>query len=181
MSSPYNPDSGTPNRYAPTAWNANPYSDLQCPSGQLCLVRKLQPMDLVAGNLLSSSDLLAETVAAKIAEANAGPQDHKKPKDEQSKADAQKIVDAITNAVSQPEQLDSMVDTVVCKAVVEPRIEMVPKDFNDRVPGTIYCDAVTFADKMFIFNWAMGGLDNLKGFRGQARGDVPALESGEGV
>lgn len=175
------PDPGTPNRYAPTAWGANPYTELRTPTGQLCLVRKLQPMDLIGGNLLGQSDLLAETVAEKIAAASAGPQDHKKPKAEQHALDIAQLAATLSEALSKPENIDSMIDTVVCRTVVEPRIEMPPKDWGDRVTGTIYADSVSFADKMCIFNWAMEGLDQLKEFRGKTNGDVPALESGEGV
>lgn len=170
-----------PSRYAATTWGGSPYTELEVPSGQLCLVRKLQPIDLAAGNLLGASDLLGSVVQQKIAEAKAGPQDHKKPAAEQQAADEAKILEAIGTALSSPEGLDSMVDTIVVKAVVEPRIEMAPKDFTDREEGVVYVDTISFTDKMFVFDWVMKGIDQLKQFRKSAPEDVAAVDSVEGV
>lgn len=169
------------NRYAPTSWGGSAYTELTMPSGQLCLVRKLQPIDLAAGNLLGGTDLIAGIVEQKVREAQAGPQDHKKSKEVQAKEDLDKVLDTIKTALSKPESLDSMIDAVTVKAVVEPRIEIPPKDYADRVPGVVYSDTVDFSDKMYIFNWVMRGVDAAKAFRGQSTADVASLEAGEGV
>lgn len=168
-------------RYAATSWGGSPYDELTMPSGQLCLVRKLQPIDLAAGNLLGASDLLASTVQEKIRQAQAGPQDHKKPAAQQQAEDEARILKTLGDALSKPEGLDSMIDSITVKAVVEPRVEMAPKDFADRQHGVVYVDTITFADKMHIFNWVMRGIDEMKPFRGSPTADVAALEPGQGV
>lgn len=179
MQTPYDPPAT--GRYAPTTWGGSPYTEITVPSGQLCLVRKLQPMDLVSGDLLGVSDLLTDTVQAKIDEAKTGPRDHKKPAAEQEKADRDKIADALGKVVSSPENFDSMIDAVMIKAVVEPSIEIPPRDFSERIDGTVYVDTISFGDKMHIFNWVMGGMDQLKSFREPTSSDVATLESVEDV
>lgn len=173
----------TPNasRYAVTSWGGNPYTELTVPSGQLCLVRKLQPMDLAAGDLLGKTDLLSDLVQERITSAKAGPQDHKKPKAEQKLEDEKKIVDVLSKALSSSDGLDSMIDSIVVKAVVEPRVEFPPKDFADRREDGVYVDAIAFNDKMYIFDWVMKGIDDLKSFREPATESVEAVEPVKGV
>lgn len=166
-------------RYAPTSWGGSPYTDLECPSGQLCLVRKLQPTDLAMGNLLGSTDLLGGLVQETVDKAK-GPQDHKQKK-EDIKKEVQARMAAQLQALTDPSKLDSMIDSVVVKAVVEPRLELPPSDFSDRDPGKVYVDTVSFGDKMHIFNWVMSGVDSLKPFRDAPTGDVASLESREDV
>lgn len=168
-------------KYAPTTWGGTAYTELETPSGQLCLVRKLQPMDLVAGEVLGQTNFLAEIVQAEITRAKAGPQDHRKPAQDQKSDDTNKLVEALEKAVSTPDGLDSMIDAVVVKTVVEPSIEIPPKDYTDRKEGVVYVDTINFGDKMFIFNWAMSGLDKLKRFRSEPTGDVEDLEPGKDV
>lgn len=177
----HTPSARGANPYAPTSWGGSPYTELKVPSGQLCLVRKLQPIDLTAGNLLGTTDLLSDVVQERIREAKAGPQDHKKPRAEQDVEDEAKILNALSKALSSPEGLDSMVDTVVVRAVVEPRIEMPPRDYADRQEGIVYADTVTFSDKMYIFNWVMKGIDEVKAFRDPAPSDVAGVESSQGL
>lgn len=179
MSTPYDPPAT--GKYTPTSWGGSPYTEMTMPSGQLCLVRKLQPIDLIAGDLLGGTDVLSQVVSQKVQEAKAGPQDHKKPKGEQEAAEAAKMADALEKVMSNPDNVESLIDNVLVKAVVEPRVELPPRDFVDRKNGVVYSDTVTFSDKMAIFSWVMGGLDNLKQFRGESAEDVADLEAGEGV
>lgn len=167
-------------RYAPPAWGGSPFTELEVPSGGKCLVRKLQPMDLASGNFLGASDLLAQTVSDQIENAKR-PKDHLKPKAEQKKEDDERVLTALSTALSKPEALDSMVDKVVCQAVVEPRIEMPPAEVSERENNVVYVDTVPFSDKMVIFNWVMRGIDGVKAFRGEPADDVEAVETGEGV
>lgn len=165
----------TTGRYAPTAWGKS-FEELTCPSGQLCLVRKLQPADLTSG-ILGGTDILAEMVNQEIQEAQRGPQDHKKSQ----KQTEQEILQKVGEALKDKDGLDSMVDSVVCKAVVEPHIEPVPKEFTDRKIGVVYVDSISFTDKMHVFNFAMQGLDKVKSFRGEPAADVEAVEDRHGV
>lgn len=171
----------TENRYAATTWGGSPYTELDVPSGQRCLARKLQPIDLVAGNLLGGTDLLAQVVQENITAAKAGPQDHLAKKTVRQELEAEKIAAILGQTLGTPEGLDSMIDSVVLKAVVEPRIEAAPQDFADRVDDVVYIDTIQFSDKMFIFNWVMSGLDRVKSFRQQSDAAVETVELGEGL
>lgn len=168
-------------KYMPAAWGGNPYTELKVPTGGVCLVRKLQPIDLAGGDALGATDLLADIVQERIQKAKGTPQDHRKPEAEQRRENEAKILDKISGAISSPENLDSLVDTVVIKAVVEPQILRAPADMVDRVDGAVYVDTVPFADKMAIFDWVMKGLDGLKGFRKPTDRDVAGVEASDGV
>jgi hypothetical protein len=89
-----------------------------------------------------------------------------------------------------------MFDRVLVYAVVEPNIEMPPpcrqcekyantdqhrkKDHPDhhqyregeRDSAKLYADQVDMQDKMFIFQWSVGGTSNISAFRQQLEGNV---------
>lgn len=164
-------------RYRPDAWGGSPYKELMVPSGGMCLVRKLQPMDLIGGDALEASNLLTDAISRRLAEAKAGPQDHKKPKAQQEEEEREKIAAALGKAFDRPENVDGLIDTIVLKAVVEPELVRPPKEISDRVAGVIYLDTVPFPDKMAIFNWVMKGMDDLKTFRQQTDEPMVAVET----
>jgi hypothetical protein len=142
----------------------------------------LQPADLAGGDVLGATDLLGSIVQERIEGAKRRrPQDHKKPEAEQRKEDEQKALERISEALSTPGGIDNMVDQVVIRSVIEPRLEKAPLEFSERVEGIIYIDTVPFQDKMAIFNWAMKGIDDLKGFRQSSAADVEGVEPREDV
>lgn len=169
-------------RYAATSWGGSPFTELTMPSGQLCLVRKLQPMDLANGQLLGSSDILAEIVNGQIEGAKSvGPRDHLKSKAVREEEVRTRVIESLSETVKSTGGMESMIDNVVIKAVVEPQIHPAPEEYSDRHEGVVYVDTVSFSDKMKIFNWVMGGLDQAKSFRGETADDVAALEDGGSV
>ena len=74
-----------------------------------------------------------------------------------------------------PEMIDEMMtlmDEVTVYCVVEPAVELVPVDdegnalhYSLRDPDTLYVDEVDFQDKVFIFQYAVGGTADLTKFR----------------
>lgn len=52
---------------------------------------------------------------------------------------------------------------------------------GDREPGTLYADQVKMDDKMFVFNWVLGGTRDLSKFREQLSGTVESLQDSKPV
>jgi len=79
------------------------------------------------------------------------------------------------NIQDDPEMLNEMMelmDAVTVYCVVEPAVEAMPVDdegepipFSQRDPDTLYVDEVDFTDKIFIFQYAVGGSADLAKFR----------------
>jgi hypothetical protein len=50
-----------------------------------------------------------------------------------------------------------------------------------REPGVLYVDMVAMEDKLFIFQWALGGTSDLEQFRKELGANVDALADGQGI
>lgn len=166
-----NPAAGPEARYSPTSWGSDNtgLTDLECPSGQLALVRRPGVDGLLRAGVLHNVDVLTQMVKSK----HIDPKDPKAPPTEISKEDVSKILE-------DPVHLENVlhtVDRVVCHVVVQPSVHMAPNDVTSRVPGTVYTDMIDLEDKVFILNWALGGSRDLERFRRESQesvGDVDA-------
>lgn len=56
---------------------------------------------------------------------------------------------------------------------------MIPEE--ERRPGAIYTDMIGLEDKMFLFNFAMSGVQNAESFRAESASAVGDVADGEGV
>lgn len=66
------------------------------------------------------------------------------------------------------DQLQDMLalfDAVVVHCVVQPEVQPVPADGEERADDVLYVDEVDFDDKQFIFQWVVGGTRDLEKFR----------------
>jgi hypothetical protein len=72
-----------------------------------------------------------------------------------------------------------VVDSVVIETLLEPKVHDLPE--GERDDDLLYVDEVDPEDKMFIFQWAVGGTSNLEQFRKEARADLDALAEGTGA
>lgn len=160
-------------KYAPNSWLAGGIGgteDLEVPSGQLCLVRRPGLQGLMKAGVLADIDSLTALVDKK----------HVKPA--KGKQKPQEL--DIASLMSDPTALDNVlhtVDKVVCHCVVKPEVEMTPNDVTRRKSGVVYADMIDIMDKMFIFNFVVGGTRDLESFRGEFDELVGGLEAGEGV
>lgn len=158
-------------KYAPDAWlsgGIGGMEDLTVPSGQLCLVRRPGLEGLMKSGVLQNVDSLTQIV------------NQKHIKRVEGKADE---IDAMS-LMQDEEALDSVtyvIDKVICHCVVKPEIHMTPNDVTRRQPGVVYADMVDLVDKMFIFNYVVGGTRDLERFRGELDESVASLDAGEGV
>lgn len=75
------------------------------------------------------------------------------------------------------QQIMDLVDAVTVACCLDPVVVPVPHDLNgevlgfnhpDRDENTLYVDEVDFNDKLFIFNFAVGGTADLEKFRSES-------------
>jgi hypothetical protein len=87
--------------------------------------------------------------------------------------------------LNDPAKLDEMmhvVNKIVCYVVVKPAVEYPPNDPTLRKNDAIYADMIDLEDRMFIMNWALGGVRDLERFREEheaalgSLGDQPEAE-----
>lgn len=142
-----------PDRYAPTVWgNKDFLEDLVVPSGQTCLVRRPGVQRLMEAGVLRQVDTLASIVA----------EEHiKRVKGEEPEIDTDSLAKDEDALIS----IMDVVDRVMVHCVVKPEIVMAPTSIDDRVGGVIYSDMIDIEDKMFIFNFAVGGSRSVEQFR----------------
>lgn len=159
-------------KYAADAWvsgGVGGMEDLRVPSGQLCLVRRPGLEGLIKAGILRNMDSLTALVDQKhVKKAKKGQQ-------------AQLDVESVMKDEKALEQILYTVDKVVCHVVVKPEVHPAPNDVTRRKPGVVYTDMVDLQDKMFIFNFAVGGTRDLESFRGGLDAAVGGLEAGQGV
>lgn len=151
-----NPD----NKYALTGWTANVFTDLECPSGQVCQVRRPGVEGLVRHGLLDKVDSITSMINEKHIKRVKG---EKVINEKSLMSDPQSLMKAM-----------STIDKVVCFVVVQPHIELpikvvdgVEQDLpeDEYVDGVVYTSMVGIEDKMFIFNYSVGGSKDLEKFR----------------
>lgn len=94
-------------------------------------------------------------------------------------------------------EMYDMVNQVVCSVLIEPKVNMVPTledmdKWNENNPtervahpddlrddDLLYVDELEDEDKMFLFQWASGGTDDIATFREEAKQQLVALEQGQ--
>lgn len=161
----------TENIYAPTAWGAkSAFLDLTVPSGQVCQVRQPGVENLLAAGVLENADTLMSIVNQKVDKAKG-----KAPK--KPTVDTAKIMDDPKKVVSVFALIDRVVEYMVVQPAIKRPVVRTPKDdapgeFNERpmLPeernqATIYTDSIDLGDRMFIFQYAIGGGDDIESFR----------------
>jgi hypothetical protein len=132
---------------------------LELPSGNTCLVRPVGMDAFLKQGLIPNS--LLGIVSKALAAGEAG------------KAGDLDMGEFMSEALQDPEKLRSIFDvadaaTVYC--VLEPRVEPIPEEdpaggVAVRDPEKLYVDEIDLDDKLFIFNFAVGGTRDLEAFR----------------
>lgn len=147
--------------------------DLDLPSGNVARVKRPGPAVILGGDTLPDS---LTPIVSKMVEAAKG----KRPKDN----------DDLTKDPKAINDMLKIVDYVLTVSVVEPKVAnayedrdgewaLIPDDERDE--DTLYTDDVDLMDKMFVFQFAVGGSRDLERFRVEAfggLGDVPDGEAG---
>jgi hypothetical protein len=169
-------------KYAANTWlsgGIGSTEDLQVPSGQLCLVRRPGVQGLIQAGVLRNIDSLSALVSEKHLKRGKKPQDRKSKKGD--KDDGEIDIKSIMKDTKTLENIMHTVDRVVCHCVVKPEVHMTPNDATSRKTGIVYADMIDITDKMFIFNFVVGGTRDMESFRGELEGLVGSVDSVEGV
>jgi hypothetical protein len=159
-------------KYAPNAWlsgGIGGMEDVTVPSGQTCLVRRPGMEGLMKAGILHNVDSLSQIVNEK----------HLKRVD--GKATQEIDMGSLMQDSSGMDEVMLVVDKVICHCVVKPEVHRTPNDVTSRRPGVVYANMVDLVDKMFLFNFVVGGTRDLERFRGGLDSVVGSMEDGEGV
>jgi hypothetical protein len=163
-------------KYAPDAWlsgGVGGMEDLTVPSGQLCLVRRPGMEGLMKSGVLHNVDSLSQIVNEKHLKRVQG----KAGEPETSEIDMHSLM-SDTEGLA---EVTHVIDKVVCHCVVKPEVHMTPNDITRRQSGVVYADMIDLVDKMFIFNFVVGGTRDLESFRSGLGEAVGGLAPVEGV
>lgn len=154
------------------------------PSGQVARAMRIGLQTLVAEGLLGETDSLSSYV---------GEQHIRRVRNNKGKLVNKEEISA-SSIASDPEALKRvllLVDRALPHIVVEPRVlshvEDLPDggtkriDSADRVAGAVYTDQVGLEDKMFLFQFAMGGVRDLERFREESDNAVADIHPRKNV
>lgn len=172
--------------------------DLLLPSGNTALVRQMSPTAFLDAGFMP--DPLSNIVRTAINTKQGLP-----PKVVNDLANDPKKLGAamltfdrvLTFVVMEPTILmpptcDVVIDEEsgkVCGTYINDKVHQWGEDPNNfhtyhegpRDPETLYADEVDLQDKIFVFQWALGGTHDLEKFREQQRISMESLQDGQGV
>lgn len=175
--------SGNPAKKATTAkgWKRNKGEEIELPSGNVALVKRPGPQALLSKGILPDTLMPIVQQAIKSGKGLKG--------------------DDVGNLLKDPEALVHMLDAMdrlLVEVVVEPAVHyhrklvvqdkdsaaedewvVIPETDRDR-DAFIYTDDVDEDDKMFIFNYAVGGTRDLETFRREHTARLGDLSDGAG-
>lgn len=150
---------------------------LQVPSGKVCLAINKGMMSFVGSGKIPNP--LMEIVMGAVNEGKGLP--------------TQGLKDLVTGdkAADMLAGMVEMVDAITVECVLQPVVHPVPPPVpsaadpevmvpGERKPGLLYVDVVDLDDKMFLFNWVVGGTRDIQRFREQSAAAMAALQQ-EGV
>lgn len=165
------------NKYAATAWSTEVFIDLEVPSGQLCQVRRPGVEGLVRMGLLDKMDSITSMIDDK----------HLKRVKGEKVIDAKSLMSDPGAIVKAMESIDKIVEYVIVQPqVVRPvRVDSdddgstteVQLSEDELVPGVLYTSMIDIQDKMFIYQYAVGGSKDLEKFRKSTEQVIGSMET----
>lgn len=72
-------------------------------------------------------------------------------------------------------EMYAMVENLVIMSVVEPKIYETPAEGEEEDDDLVYISDIDDEDKMFIYQWAVGGTDDIATFRAEAAANLASL------
>lgn len=179
-------------RSSVAAWKKNIGVELPLPSGNVAFVKRPGITTLLAEGVFPDSIVGVITEQINVRSGKAAP---KKPQDRRRKVDGSDDSDAnfMKEISGDPEKLRAMmiaVDKILALVCIQPPVVVHWKGEDPRtgrIPASersndvVYTDEVDENDKMFVFNFAVGGSDDLAAFRAATDAAVGSLSGGEDV
>jgi hypothetical protein len=185
-------------KYAATSWGAEHLTDLEMPSGQLAQVRRPGITGLIKAGLLDSLDSLTALVKTEhIDRVEKG----KPTTPEITAEDIRALAQDKDKLIETLDLMDRVVEYVVVQPVVlrpverdeqgnplkmwkgrlddngDQIMEEIPIPDDKRVAGQVYTEMVDASDKIFIFQFVVGGVRDLEQFRQEFGETLGSLES----
>jgi hypothetical protein len=159
--------------------------DLEVPSGAMCQVRRPGPMGLMRAGILDNLDILGSLVQTDHVDRVAGKAVEPDPEAARMRQ-AQELLKDRTKL----EAADRLMNQVVCHVVVQPELSMPEVQDGDRwkwlAPedrdaAKTYADSVDDDDKVFIFQFVVGGTADIAQFRKEREKLMAGMESQQDV
>lgn len=179
----------TPNGVWASTPAAGTTEELTLPSGQTCAAKRVTVEKMIEAGILNDTDALTATVSqhTTIKKSNGpnGPASKELDEDkllrdpEAIKAVVKLCDKAMPSIVVSPGVALHFEEITVGKTTV-----IRPLDDDQRAllradrPGLVFTDQIDFTDKMFLFDWAVGGLKAMQSFRGESTDAVGSLANG---
>lgn len=168
--------------------------DLELPSGNVARIKRLSPTDFLKEGTIP--DPLTEIIRKAIhLKKGLNPKELEVIQDDPVKlAAALEMLDktlcrvVIQPEVQMPPACDQPVEDGICGEYATDPVHDTPMRTGHhayhegaRDEGVLYADVVDMHDKMFIFQWALGGTQDLKSFREELASGVESLQDGSDV
>jgi hypothetical protein len=148
--------------YAVTSWGVtNKPFEKVTPSGQRCLVRKLEMEDILVHGLMNELDGISTALMS---------EEGSDPKDDSS------LMNAFQDQ-KKFKQLNATIGKIIEITVLKPTIYSVPEGDEQRVKGRAYIDQVDFMDKMALFQAVFEGFKGLETFREESTAGLGTVEN----
>lgn len=156
-------------KYVPTSWGGavGGYEELVVPSGQTCLARRPGVEGLLKAGILHNLDILSVLVDKQMNEKDGST----------SMTTIEQDVSVVLEDPAKLEELLHVVDKVVCHVVVMPQVVLTPNDVTRRKPGIVYADMIELEDKMYLFQYAVGGTRDIEQFRNELQQSMGSLDA----
>lgn len=152
------------NDFAVTSWGQqNAPFEVVTPSGQKCLLRKLDMEDILSSGIINDLDSFSSALLAEDG-------------DEAKAQDPKELMKAFSDKEKFKKMIETM-DKVLVLTVVLPEIVPVPAEGVAREVGKAYIDQVNLADKMFIFSKVNDIFGGLETFREEQEAGLGNLEN----
>jgi hypothetical protein len=175
----------TKKKYGTKSWGKEFLVDLEVPSGELCQVRRPGIAGLIAAGLLDSMDTLTALVQTEHVDRVEKGSASTLNKEEIGALlkDKDKLLSAL-----------ALMDNVVAYVVNQPHVELpeveegedgnrVKRPIRDeeRHPEIVYTDMIEMVDKVYIFQYVVGGVSDLEQFRKEFGELVDGVETVSGI
>lgn len=184
------PSDFVPNTVWGSATPAASEFELTTPSGQTCRARKMTIESMIEVGILADADAITALVSKHVRKVKGGngKADHT-ALDERAilaNPDAIKSIITLTDKVlphvviSPPVSLHYKETTIGKTTVTKKLTDEERAEIQAAVPGTVFTDQIDLEDKMFLFDWAAGGLQAMTNFRDQPTADVGGVVPSKG-
>ena len=174
------------------AWKSKPRVEfvIECPSGQRCLAKHLNTMDLIDSDLIEEVDFFTKKLFPSALDSAGNPVDTVEDptndsfwstlKDAEKKARFFRLLNRLLSiGIVKPKVVDDGVEV----RVDESGSQIVTYGHLARPlkEGEVYASAIDFADKITIFGELNKPLDQIKPFREGSTAELPSVSTVEGI